>query len=395
MKKSIEDSDIAALLQRQTKAVKFIRKSNNANRSLRQHQVTLHAEEANPFDAYHRSLGWDPYPHNPLRLSIAGKTRWWSSKKQNKRFLRLKPALLLTLDELMESDDIKPHKKVNFEYSANDWKVFEQVDDIFDPFKKAIKELEGEKYPTLSLVTMHIFSLHTFVLNRYAALQGNSEWSARIRGLLKLLKEGLEQMIDELPEEAYIASLLDPRFLDTFIPAASRQRWWNRLQELLDEVPDEGQANEVAAPVIPAPVPANAPVAPVPPRAGTRAHPNAPVRKLSYDEIMSKKFAEKGMDQAAATPFHQLPPLPKKVSPLQWYKIKERTYPKHARLARRYLAIPATSAPCERLFSTGGRVIEKRRASLKPETAKAIVFLHENLNLLEAIVEIEEEYYYD
>jgi hypothetical protein len=202
-------------------------------------------------------------------------------------------------------------------------------------------------------------------------------------------------MIDELPEEAYIASLLDPRFLDAFIPVASRQRWWNRLQELLDEVPDEDQANEVAAPVIPAPVPANAPVAPVPPRAGTRAHPNAPVRKLSYDEIMSKKFAEKGMDQAAATPFHQLPPLPKKVSPLQWYKVKERTYPKHARLARRYLAIPATSAPCERLFSTGGRVIEKRRASLKPETAKAIVFLHENLNLLEAIVEVEEEYYYD
>lgn len=296
----------------------------------------------------------------------------------------------------MESDDIKPHKKLNFEYSASDWKVFEQVDDIFDPFKKAIKELEGEKYPTLPLVTMHIFSLHTFILNRHAALQGNSEWSARIRNLLKLLKEGLEKMIEELPEEAYIASLLDPRFLDTFIPTPARQRWWNRLQELLDGLPDNDEAAEVAAPDLPAPLPANAAApAPVPPRAGTRSQPNAPVRKLSYDEIMNKKFAEKGMDQAAATPYHQLPPLPRKVRPLQWWKVKERTYSKHARLARRYLAIPATSAPCERLFSTGGRVIEKRRASLKPETAKAIVFLHENLDLLEEIAEDNEDEYYN
>lgn len=394
MKKCIEESDIAPLLKRQTKAVKFIRKSNNANRILREHQVTLHDEDPNPFDAYHRSLGWDPYPHNPLRLSIAGKTRWWSSKKQNKRWLRLKPALVPTLEALMESDDIKPQKKLNFEYSTSDWKVFEQIDDIFDPFKKAIKELEGEKYPTLSLVTMHIFSLHTFILNRHAALQSNSEWSSRIRNLLKLLKEGLEKMIEELPEEAYIASLLDPRFLDTFIPPHARQRWWNRLQELMDELPENDQAAEVAAPDLPAPVPANAP-APFLPRAGTRTHPNAPVKKLSYDEIMNKKFAEKGIDQAAATPYHQLPPLPRRVSPLQWWKVKERTYPKHARLARRYLAIPATSAPCERLFSTGGRVIEKRRASLKPETAKAIVFLHENLDMFEEIAEDNEEYYND
>ncbi len=365
---------------------------------MRQNQVDLHAEENNPFDAYHRSLGWDLYPHKALRLSIAGKTRWWSKKKQNKRWVRLKPAVVLTLEALMESDDVKPQKKLNFEYTAGDWKVFEQVDDIFDPFKKAIKELEGEKYPTLSLVTMHIFSLHTFIMNRYAALQGNSEWSARIRNLLRLLKEGLETMITELPEEAYIASLLDPRFLDTFIPPPERQRWWNRLQELLDELPDDNPPVDVAEPDLQAPAPANAPVpanVQVAARAGTRAHPNPPVRKLSYDEIMNKKFAEKGMDQAAATPFHQLPPLPKKVSPLPWYKVHEKTYPKHARLARRYLAIPATSAPCERLFSTGGRVLEKRRASLKPETAKAIVFLHENLGLLETIGEVEEEYYND
>ena len=56
-----------------------------------------------------------------------------------------------------------------------------------------------------------------------------------------------------------------------------------------------------------------------------------------------------------------------------WWKTHETIYPAEAALARRYLAIPATSAPSERLFSTGGRVIEKRRAALKPSSARAII----------------------
>ncbi len=71
------------------------------------------------------------------------------------------------------------------------------------------------------------------------------------------------------------------------------------------------------------------------------------------------------------------------LDPLKWWKLKEKIYLLESKLARRYLAIPASSAPCERLFSTGGRVLEKRRAAMKPETAKAIVFLHENLHLID------------
>ena len=44
---------------------------------------------------------------------------------------------------------------------------------------------------------------------------------------------------------------------------------------------------------------------------------------------------------------------------------------------------PATSAPCERVFSTAGRVLEKRRASLKPEALASIVLVHENLQWLD------------
>ena len=44
-------------------------------------------------------------------------------------------------------------------------------------------------------------------------------------------------------------------------------------------------------------------------------------------------------------------------------------------MARRYLAIPATSAPVERVFSIRGNIVTKSRNRLDPETVKKTVLL--------------------
>jgi len=44
-------------------------------------------------------------------------------------------------------------------------------------------------------------------------------------------------------------------------------------------------------------------------------------------------------------------------------------------MARRFLAIPATSAPIERVFSIGGNIIIKSRNRLSLETVKKSVLL--------------------
>ena len=51
--------------------------------------------------------------------------------------------------------------------------------------------------------------------------------------------------------------------------------------------------------------------------------------------------------------------------------------PAPASLARRYLAMPATSASVERLFSVAGQVVSAKRARLDPTTVTLLVFLHE------------------
>jgi hypothetical protein len=60
---------------------------------------------------------------------------------------------------------------------------------------------------------------------------------------------------------------------------------------------------------------------------------------------------------------------------LQWWKLHEAEFPHLSRMARDYMAIPATSVPVERAFSMGASLISKQRSSLAPETIRACMCL--------------------
>nr|XP_055040804.1 E3 SUMO-protein ligase ZBED1-like [Misgurnus anguillicaudatus] len=61
--------------------------------------------------------------------------------------------------------------------------------------------------------------------------------------------------------------------------------------------------------------------------------------------------------------------------PMQWWSKHEGAHSEMAYLARRYLATPATSIPCERLFSLSGHVVQKKRAALSSENVNRLVCL--------------------
>ena len=62
--------------------------------------------------------------------------------------------------------------------------------------------------------------------------------------------------------------------------------------------------------------------------------------------------------------------------PLEFYALNEKALPIFSKVARRVLAIPATSATTERLFSVGGRVCTFDRASLTPANVDILTTLH-------------------
>ena len=61
---------------------------------------------------------------------------------------------------------------------------------------------------------------------------------------------------------------------------------------------------------------------------------------------------------------------------LTWWLVRRNSFPTLYKVACVYLAVPATSAASERVFSNAGNVITKKRNRLLPENAHNLVFLH-------------------
>ena len=68
-------------------------------------------------------------------------------------------------------------------------------------------------------------------------------------------------------------------------------------------------------------------------------------------------------------------------NPLVWWSTNCKQYPHLATLARRYLCIPGTSVRSERVFSTAGIIVDKKRSALDPENVDKLVFLANNLKV--------------
>ena len=69
--------------------------------------------------------------------------------------------------------------------------------------------------------------------------------------------------------------------------------------------------------------------------------------------------------------------------PLEWWRTRKNTYPLLATLARRVLAVPATSASAERLFSKAGLTLTDKRNRLSGDSVELLVWLREAWQPLE------------
>jgi hAT family C-terminal dimerisation region len=77
-----------------------------------------------------------------------------------------------------------------------------------------------------------------------------------------------------------------------------------------------------------------------------------------------------------------------------WWRMNRFKYPRMAKIARRYLSVPASEVGVERLFSRGRDLLGLRRYALQPATIKMLTVLkafQSNKHWLQSIIDIREE----
>jgi len=72
--------------------------------------------------------------------------------------------------------------------------------------------------------------------------------------------------------------------------------------------------------------------------------------------------------------------IAKDVDMMEFWKDNWALLPQLFKVACRILCVPASSSASERVFSTAGRLLEKRRTNLSSNSTNSLLFLHSNMH---------------
>lgn len=286
-----------------------------------------------------------------IKLKQDVQTRWNSSFYMLQRLLRTKVPLSATLPLLTS-----PPPSLN----AEDWLIIEDCVALLQPMEKVTSVLSGESYPTLSCIIPIVRGLQNSVHNK----SPNTEAGRHVqRSLLEVIDRRLS--VYESNRTAAKATLLDPRFKKKGFGVESNAE--NAVKFVLEEL-----AQYLAQ---------HRPV-----QEENRLLTVSTVQTSTDDEIwdfFDKKLSETVTQQTPISSaslvlkqYLDLPYLDRKQNPLQFWEQRKHIFPTLYRIAFKYLCIPASSVPSERLFSKAGLVTNQRRNRLKPKKLDQILFLN-------------------
>ncbi|XP_038161489.1 E3 SUMO-protein ligase ZBED1-like [Cyprinodon tularosa] len=286
-------------------------------------------------------------------------TRWGSRQKMIERVLGQSKALCQVLSEDRKTRHLVP--------TWQDTDVLESVNNALGPLQEFTDALSFEDYVSVSYLKPVLHLLRTATL---AVTDQDTDLTKEIKS--KALHYIEEKYSDPATQELLdIASFLDPRFKTNYISEENVQFMKDRVKMEMEQL----ALKEQRACVKTHPMPLS--TEEEPPSTSTK-------RKRSLGSFFKAVPASSTMQledtiKAELDNYLITPSIDGEQDPLAWWRVHNVNFPWLSRLARKYLCIPATSAPSERLFSASGNIVTCQRASLKPARVDMLVFLAKNL----------------
>ena len=278
----------------------------------------------------------------PVKLMQDVATRWNSSFIMTKRLLELRIPIY---GVIMDDKVTKPSDRMDMDISDTMWRIMEDIVPVLEVLADATEILSKEEVPTCG----SIYVLLPMLMGRLQVIPEDSS-------AIKQMKEK-------------IISGMKSRFIvdKNGNPTSKEVRSRIKIIAIMEDVRalDDSSANNEAT--------------------VKQETDNGAKKNILFDCLRGDVVDLCGDNLEPSTNEIELETyISERVTvedPLVWWKYNASKFPCLSKIARKFLAIPATEVPSERAFSVAGLTVTKLRASLDPANVDMIIFLHKNYKI--------------
>jgi hypothetical protein len=296
-------------------------------------------------------------------LSLDVKTRWNSTYK-----------MLNTCIEYRAAFGYYALVDQNYAWKPTDsqWDMYEKIRPILGEMAEATTAFSGSVYPTANVFYPYILKV------KLALLRAKNERDPYLKNMGAAMLEKFDKYWEEKNNVMVIATILDPRFKMKYIEFYFRELYGSSrceqevadIKKELEELYEKHELEQRRK------------------MGGSSSSSTTQSASSSKEStslvacLVSSEFQSFLESSASETSKSELliyldeanhPLNDKNFNLLNYWKVNAPRFPVVSSMAKKFLAVPASSVSSESTFSCGGRVLDDYRSSLKPATVQALV----------------------
>ena len=230
-----------------------------------------------------------------------------------------------------------------------------EVVSLLKPFEEVTRELSSDKYVSISKIIPIARGLQHLTMDCVSTHPLKNE-----------LLMSMNRRYTNMEQNFAASTLLDPRFKKLAFgdQAACNQAVQRMTTELAAALQQSEQEQLITPSQID--VPAESP-------------PN--VWSIIDERVTASVMTRPPTSTSMSTlrSYFEQPNIMRKESPLAWWRRQVGVFPFLCNFAKKFLSIPGTSVPSERVFSKAGELISQRRSRIKSKHVDMLLFLNKNL----------------